>query len=269
MTQHRPRHGAPALGRQPGVRLLGSLQRLVQGAHAGGPLCPRLAHHHCADGDPAVGRRVRVHGAALESRDAKLSAAVVQDIAALDRNLPELSAGHRPERAQADRAGAARTVVDFLPLTEMPPPGPKPFFSLLDQALSERNAQADRPAVLDRHRRALGAGRDPHPARQQRDARVRAAQRRLRVELGDLPALDGRHVAGAADRRDPVPAQSDQADPAAGRRSRELRQGPRGAELPAARRPRSAPRRAGLHRDEAAHRARDRTAHRDARRRVA
>ena len=151
----------------------------------------------------------------------------------------------------------------------MPPPGPKPFFSLLDQALSVELAQADRPAVLDRHRRPLVAGRNPHPARRRGDARVRPAQRRLCLELGDFPALDGRHVAGAAGRRHRLPAQPDQADPAACRRRRELRQGPRGAGLPAARRARGAPRRAGLHRDEDAHRARDRAAHRDARRRVA
>src|SRR4029079_7045311 len=40
--------------------------------------------------------------------------------------------------------------VDFLPLSEMPPPGPKPFFSLLDQSLSEElRSQVRRPFWLD------------------------------------------------------------------------------------------------------------------------
>ena len=41
-------------------------------------------------------------------------------------------------------------MVDFLPLTDMPPPGPKPFFSLLDQALSEElRKQIGRPFWID------------------------------------------------------------------------------------------------------------------------
>ena len=41
-------------------------------------------------------------------------------------------------------------MVDFLPVTEMPPPGPKPFFSLLDQALSvELRQQIKRPFWID------------------------------------------------------------------------------------------------------------------------
>ena len=40
--------------------------------------------------------------------------------------------------------------VDFLPLSDMPPPGPKPFFSLLDQALSdELRKQIGRPFWID------------------------------------------------------------------------------------------------------------------------
>jgi two-component system, OmpR family, osmolarity sensor histidine kinase EnvZ len=41
-------------------------------------------------------------------------------------------------------------VLDFLPISEMPPPGPKPFFSLLDQALSEElRKQIGRPFWID------------------------------------------------------------------------------------------------------------------------
>ena len=41
-------------------------------------------------------------------------------------------------------------MLDFLPISEMPPPGPKPFFSLLDQALSvELRKQIGRPFWID------------------------------------------------------------------------------------------------------------------------
>jgi two-component system, OmpR family, osmolarity sensor histidine kinase EnvZ len=80
----------------------------------------------------------------------RLSAAVVQDIAALvdmrqglpqDHNYAEL------RRIAQDRLGL---VVDFLPATELPPLGPKPFFSLLDQTLSEElRKQIGRPFWID------------------------------------------------------------------------------------------------------------------------
>lgn len=80
----------------------------------------------------------------------RLSQAVVQDIAALidvykiypqdkDRNQIKAIAGMR-----------LGLVVDFLPLGDMPPPGPKPFFSLLDQALSVQiGRQITRPFWID------------------------------------------------------------------------------------------------------------------------
>src|SRR4029077_4222660 len=64
---------------------------------------------------------------------------VVADIAV----LIEVYSTYRqePEQAQAhirrialDKLGLN---VDFLPVADMPPPGPKPFFSLVDQTLSE------------------------------------------------------------------------------------------------------------------------------------
>src|SRR5580765_3071500 len=63
-----------------------------------------------------------------------LSAAVVQDIAALvelTKSFPQDT-----EHAEVRRIAQQRLslVVDFLPTSDMPPPGPKPFFSLLDQA---------------------------------------------------------------------------------------------------------------------------------------
>ena len=80
----------------------------------------------------------------------RLSASVVQDIAALIdiyRGYPQDS-----DLAQIRRIAQARLglVVDFLPASEMPPPGPKPFFSLLDQALSEEmRKQIQRPFWID------------------------------------------------------------------------------------------------------------------------
>jgi two-component system osmolarity sensor histidine kinase EnvZ len=67
----------------------------------------------------------------------RLSAAVVQDIAALIdvyTTYPQDANKSHIRRIAQERLGL---VVDFLPVTEMPPPGPKPFFSLLDEALSE------------------------------------------------------------------------------------------------------------------------------------
>ncbi len=67
----------------------------------------------------------------------RLSAGVVQDIAALIdvyRDYPQDKDRAKIKKIAQDRLGL---VVDFLPLGDLPPPGPKPFFSLLDQALSE------------------------------------------------------------------------------------------------------------------------------------
>src|SRR3954462_10579154 len=68
----------------------------------------------------------------------RLSAAVVQDIAALIDFYTTYPQG--ADQAQIKRIAQERLglVVDFLPVTEMPPPGPKPFFSLLDRALSHQ-----------------------------------------------------------------------------------------------------------------------------------
>jgi two-component system osmolarity sensor histidine kinase EnvZ len=79
-----------------------------------------------------------------------LSAAVVGDIAALveiHKVYPQEPNQIRIKKIAQDRLGL---VLDFLPLSEMPPPGPKPFFSLLDQALSvELRKQIGRPFWID------------------------------------------------------------------------------------------------------------------------
>ncbi len=80
----------------------------------------------------------------------RLSAAVTQDIAALidvHNNFPQDAGRTQLRRIAQERLGL---VVDFLPVNDMPPPGPKPFFSLLDQALSvEIGKQIRRPFWID------------------------------------------------------------------------------------------------------------------------
>ena len=80
----------------------------------------------------------------------RLSAAVTQDIAALIdvyRGYPQDADNNRLRKIAQERLGLQ---VDFLPVTEMPPLGPKPFFSLLDQALSEEiRKQIGRPFWID------------------------------------------------------------------------------------------------------------------------
>ncbi|MGC1466589.1 MAG: ATP-binding protein [Pseudolabrys sp.] len=80
----------------------------------------------------------------------RLSAGVVQDIAALIdvyNGYPQDADRAQIRRIAQDRLGLA---VDFLPISEMPPPGPKPFFSLLDQSLSEEiRKQIGRPFWVD------------------------------------------------------------------------------------------------------------------------
>jgi two-component system osmolarity sensor histidine kinase EnvZ len=79
-----------------------------------------------------------------------LSAAVVGDIAAMVevyRLYPQERDNARLKKIAQERLGL---VLDFLPISEMPPPGPKPFFSLLDQALSvELRKQISRPFWID------------------------------------------------------------------------------------------------------------------------
>jgi two-component system, OmpR family, osmolarity sensor histidine kinase EnvZ len=80
----------------------------------------------------------------------RLSGGVVQDIATLidvNKVYPQ-----DPDHAQLRRIAQEKLglVVDFLPINELPPPGPKPFFSLVDQALSEEvRKQIGRPFWID------------------------------------------------------------------------------------------------------------------------
>lgn len=80
----------------------------------------------------------------------RLSAAVVADVATLIdvyKVYPQ-----DKDRAQLRRIAQQRLglVLDFLPVGDMPPPGPKPFFSLLDQTLSvQLGRQIARPFWID------------------------------------------------------------------------------------------------------------------------
>jgi two-component system osmolarity sensor histidine kinase EnvZ len=67
-----------------------------------------------------------------------LSAAVTQEIATLIdiyKSYPQDAEHAQVRRIAQERLGL---VVDFLPDNALPPPGPKPFFSQLDEALSEQ-----------------------------------------------------------------------------------------------------------------------------------
>src|SRR6201991_1944210 len=79
-----------------------------------------------------------------------LSAAVVADIAGLIdvyKTYPQDKARTQIRRIAQQRLGL---VVDFLPMGDLPPPGPEPFFSLLDQTLSvQLGRQIAKPFWID------------------------------------------------------------------------------------------------------------------------
>ena len=193
----------------------------------------------------------------------RLSNAVTRDIAAVieiietypqDSVFPKSRAS--PPRRSASRSRSCRPT--------RCPRRPRPFFSLLDSTLSAGiRDEIKRPFWIDtvgnsdmvEIRIALEGPRA---------AGLCPAQPRLRLELADLPGLDGRRIPGADRHRAPLPAQPDQADPDARPRRRAIRQGPAGLRLQAARGARGAPGSAGLHRHARAHRAADRAAHDDA-----
>ncbi|WP_347263892.1 ATP-binding protein [Nitrobacter sp.] len=80
----------------------------------------------------------------------RLSTAVVQDVAA----LIDVYKDYPQDKDRTTIRGIAQQrlglVVDFLPPGDMPPPGPKPFFSLLDQSLSVQiSRQIGKPFWID------------------------------------------------------------------------------------------------------------------------
>ena len=123
----------------------------------------------------------------------RLSAAVVQDIAGLIdiyKAYPQ-----DKDRAQLRRIGAAAAAGRRFPARRRHAAARAKTVLLAARPDALGAARPpDRPAVLDRHRRQIQSGRNPHPARRLRDARVRAAQRRLRLQFGDLHLLDAGHL---------------------------------------------------------------------------
>ena len=80
----------------------------------------------------------------------RLSAGVVRDIGAVMDLYPMLPEGTRREELRRIAATRLQLDVELLPRTELPPPLPKPFFSLLDSALSrELGRQIKRPFWID------------------------------------------------------------------------------------------------------------------------
>ena len=122
----------------------------VQELDADRALRPRAPDHDRADGGAADRGRVRVHGAALEHGDAAAVGRRGAGHRQPDRRLQGLSAGQGPRATASASAQRLQLVVDFLPVGDMPPPGPKPFFSLLDQTLSvQLGRQIGRPFWID------------------------------------------------------------------------------------------------------------------------
>src|SRR6266446_720278 len=190
-----------------------------------------------------------------------LSAAVVADIAGLIdvyKTYPQ-----DKDRAQLRRIAQQRLglVVDFLPVGDMPPPGPKPFFSLLDQTLSVQiGRQIGRPFWID----TVGNSNLVEIRIQLDDAVMRIfAQRSAAYAsnseififwmLGTSSILLIVAVLFLRNQIKPILRLADAAESFG-----------KGREAPNFR-----PRRAGVPGDEIAHRALDRAAHRDAGRRVA
>ena len=78
-----------------------------------------------------------------------LSSAVTREIATLIdvyKTYPQGADRAQLRRIAQDRLGL---VVDFLPETQLPPPGPKPFFSQLDAALSDEIRKIGLPFWID------------------------------------------------------------------------------------------------------------------------
>ncbi|WP_342363335.1 ATP-binding protein [Terrarubrum flagellatum] len=80
----------------------------------------------------------------------RLSQAVTQDIAALIDLYAEMKSPDKAEALSRIAQERLNLEVDFLPLAPLPPPGPKPFFSILDQTLSEEiSRMVKRPFWID------------------------------------------------------------------------------------------------------------------------
>lgn len=80
----------------------------------------------------------------------RLSQAVTQDIAAIIDLYEAFPGADKAETIAQIAQNRLYLDIDFLPLAPLPPPGPKPFFSILDQTLSEEISQrVRRPFWID------------------------------------------------------------------------------------------------------------------------
>ena len=135
-----------------------------------------------------------------------------------------------------------------------------------DPGVAHRAQRPNSRAVLGRRGRPLRTDGDSRRSRLRRVAFHHAAKPRLRRQRAHFHSLDARRVDRPVGRGDPVSAQSNSSHPAFGGRRGGLRERPR-SRISAARRTRGSTSRLCLHRDEAAHRTRRRTAHDHAERR--
>ena len=178
----------------------------------------------------------------------RLSAAVTQDIAALidiAESYPQDKDFETLSRIAGDRLNLD---VEMLPPGPLPPPGPKPFFEILDSTLSrELRQQVGRPFWID----TVG--------------RSNIVEIRIQLDRGVMRILTRRSQAYASNSHIflmwmvgtslvllgiavDLPAQPDPADPEAGGGGGSIRQGARNR-LPSPRRARSPAGRPRVHRD--------------------
>jgi two-component system osmolarity sensor histidine kinase EnvZ len=80
----------------------------------------------------------------------RLSSAVTKDIAALIEAHETFKASGASDRLESIAREKLDLDIEFRPIEPLPPPGPKPFFSILDQALaSEISRRIDKPFWID------------------------------------------------------------------------------------------------------------------------
>ena len=95
----------------------------------------------------------------------RLSEATARDIAALIEIYGDLPKTEKVQKIIDLARDRLNLTMEVLPPGNLPPPGPKPFFRLLDRALSNELTKARTAAVLDRHGRGIPKRRDPGEGR--------------------------------------------------------------------------------------------------------
>ena len=96
----------------------------------------------------------------------RLSEGLARDIAAIvDSVRAKRSARTTSPSSSTSAQNRFGFSVAVLPAGNLPTPQPKPFFDLLDRALSDEIRAQREAAVLDRHRRPVAARGDPRQAR--------------------------------------------------------------------------------------------------------